>query len=161
MRTAVLIFLIIGLMAVVGWASSGVRSITDSSNAREWSAAGLDKLDLQDIKMAAEKAIRSDIFPESENSKQQGVAITEQGAAVSKATEFPEIRGVSIIDGTPHVLLWLQNGGPNYFSVNDDIDENWSIRELNMQEVIAFSRVDEQEFNFFITGSNLLLDPEN
>lgn len=161
MKTVGLIFLSILLMAAFGWASSGVSSKTEVSDAREWSVTGLDQLDLQDIKMAAEKAIRSDIFPENVNNNQPSVAIIEQGAEVSKASDFPEIQGVSIIDGTPHVLLWLEDGGPNYFSVSDDIDENWSIRQLDMQEVIAYSRVDEQEYNFFITGSNLLLDSEN
>lgn len=161
MKTVGLILLFILLMALFGWASSGVRSVPGTFDTREWSALGLDQLDLQDIMAAADKAAGSDIFPEETAIVQQGAGIIELGAALNRSTEFPEIGGVSIIDGTPHVLLWLKDEGPKYFSVSEEVDENWSIRQLNMQEVIAFSRKDEQEFSFFITGSHLIVDSDN
>ena len=161
MKATGLIVLFIMLMAAFGWASSGISSTIESFDAREWSVIGLDQLDPQDIKMAAEKATGSDIFPGKTDSDQQDAGALEPGNVVSGLTEFPEIGGVSIIDGAPHLLLWLQNEGPKYFSVGDDVDENWSIIKLDMQEVIAFSLEDEQEYNFFITGSHLIVDSEN
>lgn len=156
MKLVFLWFSAIVVMTFMGWHQSGPSHQSSTLKSETWDISEISEVfKSKDHAGAALTAHQSDIFFDNAVSKKKKeIEKSVQGQTIT--TEFPEIGGVSIIDGKPHVLLYSTDKNASYYTIDDAIDENWTIKSLNLKHIVAFNLSDDKEYTFPVTGSHLV-----
>jgi len=158
MTRVVFLCALLAMLSVLGWVWSGAISSSSDAESQQWRVPEYGQEGTQEYQSFARKLRSSDIFKTRPNSK-KSTNLEEAGdVSDQEFSDFPEVRGVSIIDGQPYVLLDRPEEAPSYFTIDDLVDNKWTIKHLNMREVVAYYEQEEKEYTFFITGSHLVSD---
>lgn len=139
-----LIVILAGLViaAILGWMSA----IGDNANDREIRDPWPDRLmpaDEMSINEALSRLNASALFPKPKNgSGQNGQELDANGRPINGARnagtpDFPTIRGVSLLDGQPHVTLEMADGNIETLAEGAVLKSGWQLKSVDPIRVIA------------------------
>jgi hypothetical protein len=138
------IFILSGLIiaAVLGWVSASGTG-ADRREIRDPWPERLAPADEVSINEALSRLNGSALFPKPAVKSGQalgpdGQPISEgAGAGARAAGPFPDIRGVSILDGRPHVTLELASGDIKTIAEGETLESGWRLKSVDPTRIIA------------------------
>jgi len=146
-RNFILMGLALIIAAILGWLSvnsgaSAARGITDPWPAEPLAA---EPVPINDIR---NRLNSSALFPKSDTAQDQnlgpdGKPIDGKGSGPQNAPPFPDIRGVSILDGQPHVTLELADGQIKTIAEGETLTSGWQLKSVDPKRIIAAYKDEE------------------
>lgn len=140
-RAFIMTCLALAFAAILGWLSvsngaSGQRDIRDPWPDRLMPA---DNMSIND---ARARLNQSALFPKPKADGDpalgpNGKPLGGNASGLKAAPPFPNIRGVSILDGRPHVTLELANGEITTLAEGAKLTSGWQLKSVDASRIIA------------------------
>ena len=132
------------LAAILGWVSARGEDSSNREIRDPWPDA-LGAADTMSINDALARLNASALFPKPEadrNEKGQligpdGKPIDGSASGDDAAPPFPDIRGVSILDGRAHVTLELPGGAIETIAEGETLSSGWQLKSVDAARIIA------------------------
>jgi len=140
-RALLLMSLALIIAAIFGWlsVSGGASNARDIRDPWPSGAITAEPASINDMR---DRLNNSALFPKPDAA--QGQALGPDGKPLSggssgpqNAPPFPNIRGVSILDGQPHVTLELADGEIKTIAEGETLPSGWQLKSVDPKRIIA------------------------
>jgi len=148
-RHIIMIGACLTLAAAFGWISASGEDASNREIRDPWPNS-LNSVNEMSINDALLRLNASALFPQPTSRDGRplgpdGKPIDADGAeSASGATPpFPTIRGVSILDGRPHVTLELKGGAVETVAEGETLESGWQLKSVDPTRIIAAYKDEE------------------